>query len=74
MSEINWGLIRSGYTFQDLICSLIRLEDHNARLYVRPGKDYGQDAGSGDGCIIYQMKFHQDEAGSQRVALPRSVS
>ncbi|CAD0230168.1 ATP-binding protein [Planktothrix agardhii] len=67
MSEINWGLIRSGYTFQDLICSLIRLEDHNARLYVRPGKDYGQDAGSGDGCIIYQMKFHQDEAGSQAI-------
>ncbi len=67
MSDINWGLIRNGYTFQDLICALIRLEDHEARLYVRPGKDYGQDAGSGDGCIIYQMKFHQDEAGSQAI-------
>ncbi|WP_189525213.1 ATP-binding protein [Nostoc sp. 'Peltigera membranacea cyanobiont' 232] len=64
MSDINWGLIRSGYTFQDLICSLILLEDHEARVYVRSGKDYAQDARSGDGRIIYQMKFHRDEAFS----------
>lgn len=68
MSDIKWGLIRSGYTFQDMICSLIRLEDHNARLYVRPGKDYAQDARSGDGRIIYQMKFHQSEAASLAIA------
>jgi hypothetical protein len=64
MSDINWGLIRSGSTFEDLICALIGLEDHEARLYVRPGKDYAQDARSGDGLTIYQMKFHQDESTS----------
>jgi hypothetical protein len=64
MSDINWGLIRSGSTFEDLICALIRLEDHEARLYVRPGKDSAQDARSGDGLTIYQMKFHQNESTS----------
>lgn len=68
MPDINWGLIRSGATFQDLICSLIRLEDHEARLYVRPGKDYAQDARSGDGLTIYQMKFHQNESTSSAIA------
>lgn len=68
MSDINWGLIRNGYTFQDLICALIRLEDHEARLYVRPGKDYAQDARSGDGRTIYQMKLHQNESTSSAIA------
>lgn len=68
MSDINWGLIRSGSTFQDLICALIRLEDHEARLYDRCGKDYAQDARSGDGRTIYQMKFHQNESTSSAIA------
>lgn len=68
MSDINWGLIRSGSTFQDLICCLIRLEDHEARLYDRPGKDYAQDARSGDGLTVYQMKFHQNESTSSAIA------
>ncbi|KYC34791.1 hypothetical protein WA1_49585 [Scytonema hofmannii PCC 7110] len=68
MFDINWGLIRSGSTFEDLICSLIRLKDHEARLYVRPGKDYAQDARSGDGLTIYQMKFHQKESTSSAIA------
>jgi hypothetical protein len=68
MSDINWGLIRNGYTFQDLICALIRLEDHEARLYDRRGKDYAQDARSGDGRTIYQMKFHQNESTSSAIA------
>jgi len=68
MSDINWGLIRSGSTFQDLICSLIRFEDHQARLYVRPGKDFAQDARSGDGLTVYQMKFHQNESASYAIA------
>jgi hypothetical protein len=68
MSDINWGLIRSGSTFQDLICCLIRLEDYEARLYVRPGKDYAQDARSGDGLTVYQMKFHQNESTSSAIA------
>jgi hypothetical protein len=67
MSDINWGLIRSGSTFEDLICALIRLEDHEARLYVRPGKDSAQDARSGDGLTIYQMKFHQNESTSSAI-------
>lgn len=67
MSDINWGLIRSGSTFEDLICALIRLEDHEARLYVRPGKDFAQDARSGDGLTIYQMKFHQNESTSSAI-------
>jgi len=61
MSDINWGLIRSGETFEDLICALIRFEDHQASLYLRRGRDDGQDARSGDGRIVYQMKFHQNE-------------
>ncbi len=68
MSDINWGLIRNGYTFQDLICALIRLEDHEARLYDSRGKDYAQDARSGDGRTIYQMKFHQNESTSSAIA------
>ncbi|MEA5553853.1 ATP-binding protein [Anabaena cylindrica UHCC 0172] len=67
MSDINWGLIRSGSTFENLICSLILLEDHEARLYVRPGKDFAQDARSGDGLTIYQMKFHQNESTSSAI-------
>ncbi|MEG4281212.1 hypothetical protein QUA62_27680 [Microcoleus sp. MON1_C1] len=67
MSDINWGLIRSGSTFEHLICALIRLEDHEARLYVRPGKDFAQDARSGDGLTIYQMKFHQNESTSSAI-------
>ena len=64
MSDINWGLIRSGDTFEDLIRALIGFEDPQARLYGRRGRDDGQDARSGDGCIVYQMKFHQNEASS----------
>jgi len=67
MSDINWGLIRSGSTFEDLICALIRLEDHEASPYVRPGKDFAQDARSGDGLTIYQMKFHQNESTSSAI-------
>jgi hypothetical protein len=68
MSNINWGLIGSGETFEDLIRALIRLEDHQARLYSRRGRDDGQDARSGDGRIVYQMKFHQSEAASKAIA------
>jgi len=50
-----------------LICTLIGLEDHEARLYVRSGKDFAQDARSGDGLTIYQMKFHQNESTSSAI-------
>ncbi|WP_204104043.1 MULTISPECIES: hypothetical protein [Spirulina sp. CCY15215] len=60
MSEINWGYIRSGATFESLVHSLVLFEDPNAFLFSRPGKDRGQDARSGDGRIVYQAKFHQN--------------
>lgn len=68
MSDINWGLIRSGDTFEDLIRALILFEDPQARLYGRRGRDDGQDARSGDGRIVYQMKFHQSEDASLAIA------
>ena len=68
MSDINWGMIRSGDTFEDLIRALILFEDPQARLYGRRGRDDGQDARSGDGRIVYQMKFHQSENASSAIA------
>jgi hypothetical protein len=53
-----WGLITSGATFQSLACTLIFFEDSKAALFGRPGRDGAQDARSGDGMRVFQMKHH----------------
>ncbi len=68
MSDINWGHIRSGKTFEDLVRALIFFEDHNAYLLGRNGRDDGQDVRSGDGQTVYQAKFHQDESVASAIA------
>jgi len=65
MVQPNWGMIRSGPTFEALISMLVFYEDQDARLFGRPGKDGGQDVRSGDGLIVYQAKYHDDEKPSR---------
>lgn len=67
-SSVNWGLIRSGATFQSLANTLLFFEDPHARLFGRPGKDGAQDARSGDDKDVYQAKFHQNATASQAIA------
>lgn len=62
-----WGLITSGATFQSLACTLIFFEDPNAALFGRPGKDGAQDARSGDGTRVFQMKHHQNASAAAAI-------
>ena len=57
MSEINWGIINNGATFQSLISKIIWHKDHTAKVHDRPGPDAGIDAKSGDGKTVYQVKY-----------------
>ncbi|MGD0041182.1 MAG: hypothetical protein ABSE84_12310, partial [Isosphaeraceae bacterium] len=52
--------ITSGPTLQALMCSLVSSEDPRAKVFVRLGRDGGQDARSGDGRNVYQAKYHRD--------------
>lgn len=61
MVEPNWGMIRSGPTFEALVSMLVFYKDPQAKLFGRRGKDGGQDVRSGDGSMVYQAKFHSDE-------------
>lgn len=58
MAERNWGAITSGTTFQSLVTTILFFEDPKAALFVRPGRDGGQDARSGDGTMVFQAKHH----------------
>ena len=64
--EINWGMIRSGATFEALMQALVFADDPHAKLLDRPGKDKGADALSGDGRTVFQAKYgetmNMDEA------------
>jgi hypothetical protein len=62
-----WGLITSGAMFQSLACTLIFFEDPNAALFGRPGKDGAQDARSGDGTRVFQMKHHQNASAAAAI-------
>lgn len=62
-----WGLITSGATFQSLACTLLFFEDSKSILFGRPGKDGGQDARSGDGTRVFQMKFHDGGAAADAI-------
>lgn len=58
MAERTWGAITSGATFQSLVTTILFFEDPKAALFVRPGRDGGQDARSGDGTRVFQAKHH----------------
>jgi hypothetical protein len=62
-----WGLITSGATFQALVSTIIFFEDSKAILFGRPGKDGGQDARSGDGTRVFQMKHHADGSAASAI-------
>jgi hypothetical protein len=60
----NWGLIRSGPTFQTLVGALVLADDPGAAVFGRPGKDGGIDALSGDRKTVYQAKWHESPAAA----------
>jgi hypothetical protein len=64
----NWGLIRSGATFEALVSSLVFFEDPLAALFGRAGPDGAQDVRSGDTRRVYQAKFHQDGSAQKAIA------
>lgn len=68
MNEPNWGLIRSGATFEALVRTLVGFEDPQAVLLGRPGQDGGQDIRSGDGTRVFQAKFHEKPSSAKAIA------
>jgi len=56
-APMNWGLIRTGATFESLMQCLVIAEDPGAELFGRAGKDLAMDALSSDGRCVYQAKF-----------------
>jgi hypothetical protein len=64
----NWGLIRTGETFDALATTIVFFEDGGARLFGRRGRDGGQDARSGNGEIVYQAKHHADPVAAKAIA------
>ncbi|MCJ7603403.1 MAG: ATP-binding protein [Desulfobulbaceae bacterium] len=72
MAQPDWGVIKSGSTFEALVSMLVFYEDPKARLFGRPGKDGGQDVRSGDGLMVYQAKFHDDQKTSHAFSDARS--
>lgn len=67
MTERNWGLIRSGATFESMVTTLVGFDDPNFVPLSRPGKDDGQDVRSSDGTTVYQAKFHKDESAATAI-------
>jgi hypothetical protein len=59
MTDLNWGVIQDGGTFESLMHAILYAKDQGIVLFGRPGKDAGQDARSDDGSIIYQAKYRQ---------------
>ncbi len=46
------------------MCALVSSKDAKAKVFVRPGKDGGQDARSGDDRTVYQAKHHASGSGA----------
>jgi len=61
MTDLDWGKIGNGLTFQSLVSVIVRWEDVDARVYDRPGKDAAIDIKSGDGSCVYQAKYIGDQ-------------
>ncbi len=66
--EYNWGLIRSGETFQALVNALLRAENPTLIGFSRLGKDGAQDARSADGTKVWQAKYHSEITGSHLIS------
>ncbi len=64
----NWGLIRTGETFEALVTTVIFFEDASASLLGRRGCDGGQDARSGDGQTVYQAKHQVRPTAANAIA------
>jgi len=60
MSEINWGLITNGGTFESLMHAILFMENASTILFGRVGKDGAQDARSADGTVVYQAKYRSN--------------
>ena len=56
MSKINWNLI-DWHAFETLVSILILHKDIEAKTYLRFGRDAGIDIESGNGKVIYQIKY-----------------
>jgi len=69
MSNLNWGMIQDGGTFESLMHAILYAEDAGMILFGRPGKDAGQDARSSDGAVVYQAKYRQGLTMERAVSL-----
>src|SRR5229473_7513489 len=67
MADRNWGLISTGATFEALVTTLVFFEDSKAALFGRRGQDGGQDARSGDGTRVFQVKHHEDGSAAKAI-------
>ena len=67
MSDRNWGLIRTGATFEGMVGTLLFFHDPGAALFGRPGKDGGQDMRSSDGIRVFQAKYHRSELAATAI-------
>ncbi|MCK6565412.1 MAG: ATP-binding protein, partial [Dehalococcoidia bacterium] len=66
--EREWSKIGSGGAFEGLVTTIIYFEDPTASLFGRAGADGGQDARSGDGTLVYQMKHHVAATPSKAIS------
>jgi hypothetical protein len=66
--ERDWSKIGSGSAFEGLVTTIIYFEDPTASLFGRAGADGGQDARSGDGTLVYQMKHHVAATPSKAIS------
>lgn len=68
MTERNWGLISTGATFERLVHALVFCTDPECIAFARPGRDYGQDALSGDRSTVFQAKYHSTGISTQPIS------
>ena len=68
MEKYNWGLVRSGPTFQALVNALLRAEHPGMIGFSRSGQDAAQDARSADGRKVWQAKYHSEISGSRLIS------
>jgi hypothetical protein len=68
MAERKWGAITDGARFEALVSTIIFFEDAKASLFGRPGKDGGQDARSGDGALVFQVKHHRNGSAAAAIS------
>lgn len=65
MAERNWGLIRSGATFERLVAALVYFEDPRAALFGRPGPDNARICGRGMDVLSIKASFMSGRSGAR---------